>query len=66
MELGRDALVRRVYQNNSRVQLGVLSPRIKLNYEVIFLFTFFFGHFYNICLNILVFGLPRIAVSKNV
>ena len=33
-ELGREALVRRVYRDNSRVQLGVLSPRIKMKYEV--------------------------------
>ena len=33
-EMGKAALVRRVYVNNSRVQIGVLSPRIKLHYEV--------------------------------
>ena len=33
-ETGKVALVRRVYQLNSRVTLGVLSPKIKFKYEV--------------------------------
>jgi len=32
-ETGKVALVRRVYRNDSRVRIGVLSPRIKLHYE---------------------------------
>jgi len=34
LDLGREAVVRRVYRDNTRVQLGILSPRIKNNYEV--------------------------------
>lgn len=41
-ETGKVALVRRVYRNDSRVRIGVLSPRIKLHYEVIFSFIFIF------------------------
>lgn len=33
-EIGKVALVRRVYNTNSRVTIGCLAPRIKLNYEV--------------------------------
>lgn len=38
-ETGKVALVRRVYNVNSPVKLGVLSPRIKLKYEVYFIET---------------------------
>lgn len=33
-ELGKVAIVRRVYNRNSSVCIGALSPRMKLHYEV--------------------------------
>ena len=33
-EMGKVALVRRVRQLNAKVEIGVLSPRIKTDYEV--------------------------------
>ena len=39
-EIGKVALVLRVYQRNSKVMIGVLSPQIELNYEVFSYSTF--------------------------
>lgn len=33
-EVGKVALVRRIYRSGTRARLGVLAPKIKLNFEV--------------------------------